>query len=111
MGVDRFEGATNQGEIKQLAAKARAAWRRAALSLATLLALVLPPSMVSAGVPQGLWVVDGRAAVQIYDCNGLLCGRLRWLHAPRDARGEPKRDKNNPDPTLRQRELCGLILI
>jgi uncharacterized protein (DUF2147 family) len=111
MGVDRFEGATNQGEIKQLAAKARAAWRRAALSLATLLALVLPPSMVSAGVSQGLWVVDGKAAVQIYDCNGLLCGRLRWLEAPRDTRGEPKRDKNNPDPALRQRELCGLTLI
>jgi uncharacterized protein (DUF2147 family) len=85
--------------------------KRAALLLTTLLALLGPGSMASAGVPQGVWMIDGKAALQIYDCNGLMCGRLRWLHAPRDARGEPKRDKNNPDPTLRQRELCGLILI
>jgi uncharacterized protein (DUF2147 family) len=105
------QGSANQGEIKKLADKALAVPGRVALVLATLLALVIPSSMASAGVPQGLWVVDGRAAVQIYDCNGLLCGRLRWMDPPRDARGEPKRDKNNPDPALRQRELCGLTLI
>jgi len=85
--------------------------KRAALLLSTLLALVGPGGKASAAVPQGVWMVDGRAALQIYDCNGLMCGRLRWLDAPRDARGEPKRDKNNPDPTLRQRELCGLTLL
>ena len=37
-------------------------------------------------------------------------GCAGWM-TPRDARGEPKRDKNNPDPALRQRELCGLTLI
>jgi hypothetical protein len=58
--------------------------KRAALLLTTLLALVTPGSMASAAVPQGVWMIDGKAALQIYDCNGLLCGRLRWLHAPRD---------------------------
>ena len=85
--------------------------KRAALLLSTLLALVGPGGKASAAVPQGVWMVDGRAALQIYDCNGLMCGRLRWLDTPRDARGEPKRDKNNPDPTLRQRGLCGLTLL
>jgi hypothetical protein len=75
--------------------------KRAALLLTTLLALVGPGSMASAAVPLGVWMVDGKAALQIYNCNGLMCGRLRWLDKPRDARGEPKRDKNNPDPTLR----------
>ncbi len=84
--------------------------KRAAL-LSTLLTLAGPGGKASAAVPQGVWMVDGRAALQIYDCNGLMCGRLRWLDMPRDARGEPKRDKNNPDPALRQRELCGLTLI
>jgi uncharacterized protein (DUF2147 family) len=113
MGADRFESSANRGEIKKFARRALAASNRAVLSLATLLALVIPGNMVWAGpaVPQGLWVVDGRAAVQIYDCNGLMCGRLRWMDPPRDAKGEPKRDKNNPDPALRQRELCGLTLI
>ena len=111
MGADRFEGSANQGEIRQFACSALAASSRAVLVMATLLALVVPGNMAWAGVPQGVWVVDGRAAVQIYDCNGLLCGRLRWMDRPRDAKGEPKRDKNNPDPALRQRELCGLTLI
>ena len=79
MGADRFEGSANQGEIKKLARNAPTASSRAVVLLATLLALVLPGGMASAGVPQGVWVVDGRAAVQIYDCNGLLCGRLRWM--------------------------------
>ena len=52
--------------------------KRAALLLATLLALLGPGSMASAGVPQGVWMIDGKAALQIYDCNGLMCGRLRW---------------------------------
>jgi uncharacterized protein (DUF2147 family) len=85
--------------------------KRGALALAALLALMVPYGVASAGVPQGTWLVDGKAALQIYDCSGLMCGRLRWLDRPRDAQGEPKRDKNNPDPALRQRELCGLTLL
>jgi hypothetical protein len=33
------------------------------------------------------------------------------LQTPYDPHGQPKRDKRNPDPALRQRELCGLTLI
>ena len=65
----------------------------------------------SAEVPEGVWLVDGEAAVQIFECNSLLCGKIRWLQVPRDAQGQPKRDKRNPDPTLRQRDLCGLTVI
>src|SRR5260370_23379795 len=72
--------------------------KRAILLLTTLLALAGPSSVASAAVPQGVWMVDGKAALQIYDCNGLMCGRLRWLDTPRDARGEPNRDKNTPIP-------------
>lgn len=101
---------------------ALAPWTRgrikAAALITTLLALLVPCGMASAEgniasaqIPQGVWTVDGKAAVQLYDCNGLLCGRLRWLHESRDAQGQIKRDKSNPDPGLRQRELCGLTLI
>ena len=65
----------------------------------------------SAEAPQGVWLINGEAAVQIFDCNSMLCGRILWLQAPRDAQGQPKRDKRNPDPALRQRELCGLTVI
>jgi uncharacterized protein (DUF2147 family) len=65
----------------------------------------------SAQPPQGVWLIDGEAAVQIFDCNGLLCGRLRWLQTPHDPQGQLKRDKRNPDRTLQQRELCGVTLL
>jgi uncharacterized protein (DUF2147 family) len=65
----------------------------------------------SAEVPEGVWLVNGEAAVQIFECNSLLCGRIRWLQAPRDSQGQFKRDTSNPDPALRQRELCGLTVI
>ncbi len=37
--------------------------------------------------------------------------RILWLQVPLDAQGQLKRDKRNPDPGLRQRELCGLTVI
>ena len=65
----------------------------------------------SAEAPEGVWLINGEAAVQIFECNSLLCGRILWLQAPRDSQGQPKRDTRNPDPALRQRELCGLTVI
>jgi uncharacterized protein (DUF2147 family) len=68
-----------------------------------------PPA--SAGAPQGVWLIDGEAAVQIFDCEGNLCGRILWLQSPHDPEGKLKRDKKNPDSALRQRELCGMNVI
>jgi uncharacterized protein (DUF2147 family) len=66
---------------------------------------------IAAGDPRGLWLVDGKAAVEIYDCNGLFCGRIRWLQEPIDAQGNPKRDKANPEVAQRRRPLCGLTVL
>jgi hypothetical protein len=81
------------------------------LLLMSTMAGIANARMASAEVPEGVWLIKGEAAVQIFDCNGLLCGRLLWLQTPYDPQGQLKRDKWNPDPALRQRELCGLILI
>jgi uncharacterized protein (DUF2147 family) len=83
------------------------------------LALLLTATLVGianahvawAAAPQGVWLIDGEAAVQLFDCSGLLCGRLLWLQDARDSQGGPKRDKRNPDQALRHRELCGMTLI
>jgi len=86
------------------------------LARATLLALALaflsvPRALAQAAVPPGVWLIDRKAAVQIYDCAGLMCGRILWLYKPRNALGQLDRDKHNPDPALRQRTLCGLTMI
>ena len=86
-------------------------FRNLVLLLAATTGGIAHANMASARVPQGVWLIAGEAAVEIFDCNGLLCGRILWLQAPRDPQGQLKRDKRNPDPALRQRELCGLSVI
>ena len=81
------------------------------LLLGSTMAGVVNAHIASAEVPEGVWLIKGEAAVQIFGCNGLLCGRILWLQAPNNSQGQLKRDKRNPDPALRQRELCGLTVI
>lgn len=64
-----------------------------------------------AAVPPGIWLMDQKAAVQVFDCSGMLCGRVIWLKAPLDPQGLLKRDKLNPDPALRERQVCGPTII
>ena len=81
------------------------------LLLMSTMAGIVNAHIAAAEVPEGVWLIKGEVAVQIFDCNGLLCGRILWLQTPHDPQGQPKRDKRNPDPALRQRVLCGLTLI
>ena len=52
-----------------------------------------------------------RVALQIFDCRGLLCGKIVWLSRPDDPAGQPDLDHRNPDPALRQRHLCDLTIV
>jgi uncharacterized protein (DUF2147 family) len=70
----------------------------------------VPRPLASAGIPQGVWLIDNEVAVQVFDCSNLLCGRVLWLSIPRDPQGRLVLDKKNPDPALRQRPLCGLTI-
>ena len=83
-----------------------------ALLVIALSSFAVPGAAVSAIVPEGAWFIDGTgAAVQIFDCSGLLCGRIIWLEKARDTAGRLARDDKNPDPIFRQRPLCGLTVI
>lgn len=73
--------------------------------------LLATSSQAQTAIPQGFWLIDEKAAVQIFDCGGLMCGSIRWLYKPRDAQGELDHDKHNPDPALRRRPLCGLTIL
>jgi len=62
-------------------------------------------------VPEGSWLLANRVAVQVFECSGLVCGKIVWLLRPRTSTGQPDVDRLNPDPALRQRPLCGLTII
>src|SRR5438105_13512928 len=65
----------------------------------------------SSQVLDGIWLFADRVAVEVFECSGLVCGRIVWLLRPRTPAGQPDVDRLNPDPTLRQRPLCGLTII
>jgi uncharacterized protein (DUF2147 family) len=92
--------------------------RRATVRLAAcatlLLACIGVPAQrtwAAAAVPSGVWLMGTTVAIQIFDCSEMLCGRVIWLKAPLDPQGLLKRDKLNPDPALRQRQVCGPTII
>ena len=85
--------------------------RCTAFLLTALIVMTMPRMNLWAATPEGVWLIDGKAAVQIFDCRGLLCGRILWLQSPRDLQGQLNRDRNNPDFALRQRPLCGLTIL
>jgi len=84
--------------------------RAAGFSVALLSLAVLRPAAL-AGIPEGVWFVEPDSALQIFDCSGLLCGSIVWLRNVHDPSGQIQRDKENPDPALRQRLLCGLTVL
>lgn len=91
-----------------------ASWRRpyrTALLLVALFLCLTSRTAALADIPQGEWLLDGRVVVQIFDCANKMCGRILWLKVPRDPQGQLDRDKKNPDPSLRSRQLCGLTIL
>ena len=62
--------------------------------------------------PTGRWWAEGGAGqVEIRQCDEALCGRIVWLRSPFDVDGCPLRDRENPDPELRDRELIGAEIL
>jgi uncharacterized protein (DUF2147 family) len=76
-----------------------------------LLLLIIYTGPASSEAPEGTWLLANRVAIQVFECSGLLCGKIVWLVRPRTPAGQPDVDRLNPDPALRQRPLCGLTII
>jgi uncharacterized protein (DUF2147 family) len=103
-----FSPPLKEGKISWLSSLAQLRVRAAC---ALLLSIAIHGHPAFAEVPGGTWLFANRVAVQIFECSGLLCGRIVWLLRPASAAGQPDLDYLNPDPVLRQRRLCGLTII
>ena len=86
-------------------------WRCAMLAVAAMAVLASGVRAQPQARPEGVWLLEGKAAVEIFSCKGLMCGRILWVRIPRDPEGELVLDKKNPDPALRRRPVCGLTMI
>jgi uncharacterized protein (DUF2147 family) len=59
----------------------------------------------------GAWLMGTKVAIQFFECGNMVCGRVIWLKESLDPQGLLKRDKLNPDPALRHRQVCGPTII
>lgn len=60
----------------------------------------------------GDWLTENEdAKVRLEACGNKLCGRLVWLEDPLDETGQPDLDDKNPDPSLRDRPVLGLVIL
>jgi uncharacterized protein (DUF2147 family) len=70
-----------------------------------------PVGTAFANDPRGVWMIENEVALEILDCNGLLCGRIVYLRMPRDETGELRREQENPRAGLRPRLICGMTVL
>ncbi len=60
----------------------------------------------------GVWRMEnGKVTVRVSPCGGNLCGTVVGLRKPRDDKGRPRLDKENPNPALRKRPVIGLTIL
>lgn len=82
--------------------------------LGALIAIAASPAL-AADPAEGEWLTPGGAArVQVAPCKtqpAHLCGVIVGLRNPLDPKGQPPRDRNNPDPALKTRLILGLPFI
>jgi len=62
-------------------------WRSLVALAACVWALAVD-ALAQPATPHGVWLMDARVAVETFECNGLMCGRIVRLAVPRDASGE-----------------------
>lgn len=88
--------------------------RRLAAAAAALLALFLGEAgEAQAGEKAtGVWrMSNGKVTVRVSNCGSKLCGTVVALKKPRDDKGRPRLDKENPNPSLRGRPVIGLTIL
>lgn len=73
---------------------------------------ILTFAQVKASDVTGKWITEEvKSVVEIYEKDGKYYGKIIWLKDPNGDDGLPKKDKENPDPSLRKREIVGMVFM
>jgi len=60
----------------------------------------------------GKWFTDGKeSVVEIYKCDGSICGKIVWLKEPKNEDGTDKVDAENPEESRRKDKIIGLNIV
>ena len=60
----------------------------------------------------GTWLNEDKDGhIKIYKKGNKYYGKITWLKNPNDDNGKPVTDKENPDKSLRNRSIVGLVIL
>jgi uncharacterized protein (DUF2147 family) len=86
--------------------------RKKLMAAAVLLGLAGLGIPAAAETATGIWrMSNGKVTVKVTPCGANLCGTVVGLKKPRDDKGRPRLDKENPNPALRSRPVIGLTIL
>lgn len=87
--------------------------RKRIFTVAALMGLfTLASGAVASEEATGVWrMANGKVTVRVAPCGSNLCGTVVGLKKPRDDKGRPRLDKENPNPALRRRPVIGLTIL
>ena len=54
---------------------------------------------------------DGKSKIEFFKSGETYSGKIVWVKEPNDEKGNPKKDPKNPDKSLRERPLMGMVTI
>ena len=87
---------------------------RASVLLASALFAISPRAeaqLLQTNQIYGRWLTgDAHGVIDIHPCAETICGNVVWMLEPND-KGVARLDEKNPNPTLRRRPLCGLLVL
>ena len=84
-------------------------WGISGLAALCMMAAIVQAAPAAASSADGLWTMqNGKVTVKVSDCGEGICGIIVALKRPiSKITGKPKVDRENPDPSLRQRPIIG----
>jgi len=86
--------------------------RKAAITAAILCGFIASGPAFAGDEATGIWrMANGKVTVRVAHCGARLCGTVVALKKPRDDKGRPRLDKENPNPALRSRPVIGLTIL
>lgn len=80
--------------------------------LISMIFMLLPLASAFAQDVVGKWKLeDGSAIVEVYQEGDVYNGKIVWLNKATTSDGSPVLDTNNPDSSLRSRQVLGLNML
>ena len=85
-------------------------YRTTLVTLALMFGFMIAPA--NAADPTGTWLTQNAdARIRVTRCGNNMCGTVVWLKDTIDAQtGKPPVDDKNPDQSMRNRKILGLVI-